>query len=440
LHGAQVVFAFCFLLSAFYAMSDTVISVENLSKRYRLGAIGTSTLREDLSRSWARFRGMPDPTLKVGAAPQERREGGVFWALRDIGFEVKRGEVLGIVGANGAGKSTLLKILSRITAPTSGEVKIKGRIASLLEVGTGFHPDLSGRENVFLNGAILGMSKAEIRRKLDEIVAFSGLDDFINAPVKRYSSGMYVRLAFAVAAHLDPEILILDEVLAVGDAQFQKKCMGKMEDESRNHGRTILFVSHNLQAISTLTKRCLLLSDGACAMMGNTSDVVSAYLEKGARHDLSYSGAPSAEMPQVVRVEVATSEAGNVHIHGKPLRLTFDIATPHAIESAVFSFKITDAMSQPVAHFWIFDAETPFCRKAGVHRLVCHIPRLRLYMGKYAIMTHLSEAEGGRYFQTLEGICPFEVAMYGIPRRWRWNHGDCKYLEENSWTVAGEIQ
>jgi lipopolysaccharide transport system ATP-binding protein len=268
-------------------MSDVVISVENLSKLYRLGAIGTSTLREDLSRGWARLRGRPDPTLKVGAAQQPRQEGGVFWALREISFEVNRGEVLGIIGANGAGKSTLLKILSRITAPTSGEAKLKGRIASLLEVGTGFHPDLSGRENIYLNGAILGMSKAEIRRKLGEIVAFSGLDEFIDTPVKRYSSGMYVRLAFAVAAHLDPEILILDEVLAVGDAQFQKKCLGKMGDVAKA-GRTVLFVSHNMPAVQRLCTRALLLNDGAIELRGDVSQVTNAYLLRGTAPGLAW--------------------------------------------------------------------------------------------------------------------------------------------------------
>ena len=209
-------------------MSDRAILVENLSKAYRLGAIGSSTLRGDLSRRWARILGKPDLAGSVDSPRGERQSGGFFWALRDFNMVVKRGEVLGIVGENGAGKSTLLKILSRITAPTSGVVKVKGRIASLLEVGTGFNPDLTGRENIYLNGAILGMTVAEIRKKFDEIVDFSGVEEFIDTPVKRYSSGMSVRLAFAVAAHLDPDILLFDEVLAVGDAAFQRKCLGKM--------------------------------------------------------------------------------------------------------------------------------------------------------------------------------------------------------------------
>ncbi len=241
-------------------MSDTVIQVERLSKRYRLGTIGTGTLSHDLNRWWARVRGRPDPAAKIGQGRKADDEDFV-WALRDVSFEVNRGEVLGIIGRNGAGKSTLLKILSRVTAPTAGEVRIRGRIASLLEVGTGFHPELTGRENIFLNGAILGMNKAEILRKFDEIVAFSEVEKFIDTPVKRYSSGMYVRLAFAVAAHLEPEILIVDEVLAVGDAEFQKKCLGKM-GEAAGRGRTVLFVSHNMHAISELCTRVILMEGG----------------------------------------------------------------------------------------------------------------------------------------------------------------------------------
>jgi lipopolysaccharide transport system ATP-binding protein len=258
-------------------MSDTVISVENVSKAYRLGQIGGGTLREDVSRWWAKLRGKPDPTLKIGQEHHARKMGEQFWALDDVSFEVKEGEVLGIIGRNGAGKSTLLKILSQVTTPTSGEIKVKGRIASLLEVGTGFHPELTGRENIFLNGAILGMTKAEIRKKFDEIVAFSGIEEFIDTPVKRYSSGMYVRLAFAVAAHLEPEILIVDEVLAVGDAEFQKKCMGKMQDVSKG-GRTILFVSHNMAAIGKLCQRCIMLKNGTPIVSGDTDSVISAYV------------------------------------------------------------------------------------------------------------------------------------------------------------------
>src|SRR5580698_9011432 len=235
-------------------MKDTVIKVENISKRYRLGEVGTGTLSHDFNRWWHRVRGKEDPYLRIDATNDRTQKGDsdYAWALKDVSFEVKRGEVLGIIGRNGAGKSTLLKILSRVTTPTSGEIKIKGRIASLLEVGTGFNPELTGRDNIYLNGAILGMRKREIDEKFDEIVAFSGVERYIDTPVKRYSSGMYVRLAFAVAAHLESEILIIDEVLAVGDAEFQKKCLGKIGDVSKGEGRTVLFVSHNIGTILQL--------------------------------------------------------------------------------------------------------------------------------------------------------------------------------------------
>ena len=240
----------------------TVISVENLSKSYRLGQIGTGTFSRDLQVWWARTRGKPNPLLKIGQVDHGNQVGETIWALKDVTFQVEQGEVLGVIGKNGAGKSTLLKILSRVTAPTSGRVKVKGRIASLLEVGTGFHPELTGRENIYLNGAILGMTKDEVRRKFDEIVDFAGIEQFIDTPVKRYSSGMYVRLAFAVAAHLESEILLVDEVLAVGDAEFQKKCLGKMGDVASKEGRTVLFVSHNMGAIENLCNTAIYLDKG----------------------------------------------------------------------------------------------------------------------------------------------------------------------------------
>jgi lipopolysaccharide transport system ATP-binding protein len=255
---------------------SVVISIERVSKSYRLGMIGGATLKDDFARWWAKVRGQPDPLAAIGAEHHARQIGEEFWALQDVSFDVHEGQVMAIVGRNGAGKSTLLKILSQVTAPTSGEIKIKGRIASLLEVGTGFHPELTGRENVFLNGAILGMTKAEIRRKFDEIVAFSEIETFIDTPVKRYSSGMYVRLAFAVAAHLDPEILIVDEVLAVGDAEFQKKCLGKIREVGRS-GRTVLFVSHNVNAVSTLCTEAAVLRDGELIFAGDVREALTHY-------------------------------------------------------------------------------------------------------------------------------------------------------------------
>ena len=259
---------------------STVIKVENLSKQYRLGQVGTGTISHDVNRWWHKIRGKEDPYLKIGESNDRTVKGGsdYVWALKDINFEVQQGEVLGIIGRNGAGKSTLLKILSRTTSPTTGSVKIKGRVASLLEVGTGFHPELSGRDNIFLNGAILGMTRREIQSKFDEIVDFAGVERYIDTPVKRYSSGMYVRLAFAVAAHLEPEILIVDEVLAVGDAEFQKKALGKMKQVSRTEGRTVLFVSHNIQAIQNLCSKVILLSNGEKTQEGNTNNVIDRYL------------------------------------------------------------------------------------------------------------------------------------------------------------------
>jgi lipopolysaccharide transport system ATP-binding protein len=264
-------------------MSNVVIKVENVGKQYRLGSVGTGTISHDLNRWWAKARGKEDPYLKIGEANDRSKKGesDLVWALKDINFEVKQAEVLGIIGRNGAGKSTLLKILSRVTGPTTGDIKVKGRIASLLEVGTGFHPELTGRENIFLNGAILGMSKHEIKSKFDEIVDFSGVERYIDTPVKRYSSGMYVRLAFAVAAHLEPEILIVDEVLAVGDAEFQKKCLGKMKDVS-GQGRTVLFVSHNMSAIRNLCTRVVTMSQGQIAFDGDVSEGISKYLSQNA--------------------------------------------------------------------------------------------------------------------------------------------------------------
>lgn len=257
------------------------ISVEHITKAYRLGTIGSSTLGADLARWWATARGRPDPRYRVGEEHKSRREGEIFWALNDVSFSVQPGEVVGIVGKNGAGKSTMLKILSQVTAPTGGRIWYRGRIASLLEVGTGFHPELTGRENVFLNGAILGMTVPEIRSKFDEIVAFSECEQFLDTPVKRYSSGMYVRLAFAVAAHLDPDILVVDEVLAVGDAQFQKKCLGKIRDVS-GHGRTVLFVSHSMSAVAALCTRGLLFTEGRIVLDGDIPSVVAAYHAAGA--------------------------------------------------------------------------------------------------------------------------------------------------------------
>ena len=261
---------------------NIILKAENISKQYRLGTVGTGTLSHDLNRWWHSIRGKEDPYLKIGGVNDRslKASGDYVWALKDINFEVKQGEVLGIIGKNGAGKSTLLKILSRVTAPSTGIIKTKGRIASLLEVGTGFHPELTGRENIYLNGAILGMTKSEISSKLDEIIDFSGCEMYIDTPVKRYSSGMTVRLGFAVAAHLEPEILVVDEVLAVGDVDFQKKAIGKMKDLSKGQGRTVLFVSHNMNSVQSLCTSGILLENGGLKYSGSTEKTISEYLKR----------------------------------------------------------------------------------------------------------------------------------------------------------------
>lgn len=279
-------------------MADTVIQVENLSKAYQIGQIGSGTISRDIDRLWQmKVLRREDPFLKVGETNDRSTKGesNIVWSLKDINFEVKQGDAVGIIGKNGAGKSTLLKLLSRVTSPTTGSIKVKGRIASLLEVGTGFHPELSGRENIYLNGAILGMRKKEITRKLDEIIDFSGVERYIDTPVKRYSSGMYVRLAFAVAAHLESEILIVDEVLAVGDAEFQKKCLGKMGDISKGEGRTVLFVSHNMSAVKGLCDRGIVLENGLVSFNGDVDNAIDRYLKNennSASKSWDFSNAP----------------------------------------------------------------------------------------------------------------------------------------------------
>ena len=299
-------------------MSDVAIKVENLGKQYRLGEIGTGTLSQDLNRTWARIRGKEDPFAKIGEANDRTKKGesDFVWSLRDVNFEVKQGEVLGIIGRNGAGKSTLLKILSKVTAPTTGNVKVRGRIASLLEVGTGFHPELTGRENIFLNGAILGMTKIEIHKKFDEIVDFSGVERYIDTPVKRYSSGMYVRLAFAVAAFLEPEILIIDEVLAVGDAEFQKKCLGRMKDVSVNDGRTVLFVSHNMEAVQNLCSHAILMQHGSVIYDGDIQSAINTYVSRFLIQETEKqwepSEAPGNNNARLLRARVSNLVSGSI--------------------------------------------------------------------------------------------------------------------------------
>jgi len=377
-------------------MSDVVISVENLSKYYRLGEIGGGTLQEDFQRWWAGMRGKEDPLLKVDGSG---RAAGDLWALRDVSFEVRQGEVLGIVGRNGAGKSTLLKILSRTTAPTEGRVRVRGRIASLLEVGTGFHPELTGRENIFLNGAILGMKKAEITRKLDEIIDFSGVERFVDTPVKRYSSGMYVRLAFAVAAHLEPEILIVDEVLAVGDADFQKKCLGKMQQVSRG-GRTVLFVSHNLAMVSSLCTVGVHLAGGQLVKQGTAQSAI-----------LSYAGA-SGDSPGSVDFSKTARRVGDDCVEllsgavlneqgvsvaevdiGQALKISMHyriIGEPHRRYFPNFHFHRSDGSCA-----FVVNATDIQPRPEGSYAATCEVPGHFLNDGLYSVRLVVTSYEGG---------------------------------------------
>ena len=295
-------------------MSNTVIEFNNVGKQYILGTIGTGTLSQDLNRWWANIRGKEDPYLKIGETNDRTQKGDsrFVWALRDINFKVEQGDVVGIVGKNGAGKSTLLKILSRVTSPTTGDIKIKGRIASLLEVGTGFHPEMTGRENIFMNGSIMGMTKAEIKSKFDEIVDFAGVAKYVDTPVKRYSSGMMVRLGFAIAAHLEPEILVVDEVLAVGDAEFQKKAIGKMQDVSKGEGRTVLFVSHNMAAVRSLCTRGVMLKNGMVDYIGNIPDTLEHYLKND-------DSAQKEKIIDNVKFTKSTLKITNIEINGTEL-------------------------------------------------------------------------------------------------------------------------
>ena len=297
---------------------DVILKVENVSKQYRLGLIGTGTLSHDLNRWWHRIRGKEDPFLKVGETNDRSTSGDskYVWALKDINFEVERGEVLGIIGKNGAGKCTLLKILSQVTGPTTGSIKSKGRIASLLEVGTGFHPEMTGKENIYLNGAILGMTKKEIGSKLDEIISFSGCERYIDTPVKRYSSGMKVRLAFAVAAHLEPDILVVDEVLAVGDAEFQKKAIGKMQDISKGHGRTVLFVSHNMMSVKSICTKAMILEQGRITEYGNVNEMVDKYLMNASNETASFN---------IVNQKADQIEVKSISIKDNGINGSFDI-------------------------------------------------------------------------------------------------------------------
>ena len=407
-------------------MSNTVIKVENLSKQYRLGTVGTGSFAHDLNRGWHRMRGKEDPYLTIGETNDREVKGSseYVWALKDINFEVKQGEVLGIIGRNGAGKSTLLKILSRTTSPTTGAVKIKGRVASLLEVGTGFHPELSGRENIFLNGAILGMTRHEIKRKFDEIVDFAGVERYIDTPVKRYSSGMYVRLAFGVAAHLEPEILIVDEVLAVGDAEFQKKALGKMKDISNKEGRTVLFVSHNMTAIKNLCPACIYLKNGSIHSMGETEQIMNQYLSHNTSSSLTqfYDDpfiAPGNEKIKMKRIEVVPK-----------LATTDEPITIHTAINIEFEFwnYIEEIPINLSLHLFTMQSECVFNvgtssvkLSKGIHKAVCEIPGNLLNDGIYSV-SMMVVGEASYMIYNFEDAVSFEVAEKRKGSNWHGKH------------------
>jgi lipopolysaccharide transport system ATP-binding protein len=372
---------------------NIILKAENISKQYRLGTVGTGTLSHDLNRFWHKIRGKEDPYLKVGEVNDRSSKGTseYVWALKDINFEVEAGEVLGIIGKNGAGKSTLLKILSKVTAPTMGSIKSRGRIASLLEVGTGFNPELTGRENIYLNGAILGMTKKEITSKLDEIIEFSGCERYIDTPTKRYSSGMTVRLAFAVAAFLEPEILVVDEVLAVGDAEFQKKAIGKMQDISREGGRTVLFVSHNMAAVQSLCTRSVVMQNGTIKYVGETEDAIQFYL-KDSSSDFEMDKVEHRKGNGIIKlknVSVYSTSKDVLPQTGKKFIIDFEFDNPQKFDSSKmkFDFRVDDYAGQRIV--WMSTSVVNSLHHENCSSISFEIEKLNLNKGTYYVTTHL---------------------------------------------------
>jgi lipopolysaccharide transport system ATP-binding protein len=396
-------------------MSNTVIKAEGISKLYRLGEVGTGTLSHDLNRWWAKIRGKEDPFSKLGDTNDRTTKdtSGYVWALKDLDFDIAEGEAVGIIGRNGAGKSTLLKILSRTTLPTNGNIKIKGRIASLLEVGTGFHPELSGRDNIYLNGAILGMNKAEISRKFDAIVDFAGVERYIDTPVKRYSSGMYVRLAFGVAAHLEPEILIVDEVLAVGDAEFQKKALGKMRDVSSSEGRTVLFVSHNMGAISQLCSKAMVMHQGRILSYGSVSSAIDYYLQSGISEAGSEYVNSSPKPSDILRIQLLDKkeQISNSFGFDEDIIFHFNVQLESTIvETAYVGFRIMDKGERNV--FTTQIRLSDYCKRAGNYTIRAKIPKGVLVPNSYSPMVAL-HIPNQRVINYLESPVRFTVEETG---------------------------
>jgi len=419
-------------------MGDVILKIENISKQYRLGTVGTGTISHDLNRWWHKVRGKEDPYLKIGAVNDRsaKATADYAWALKDINFEVKQGEILGIIGKNGAGKSTLLKILSRVTSPTTGKIKTKGRIASLLEVGTGFHPELTGRENIYLNGAILGMTKTEIALKIDEIIDFSGCQMYIDTPTKRYSSGMTVRLAFAVAAHLEPDILVVDEVLAVGDAEFQKKAIGKMQDISRGEGRTVLFVSHNMASVKSLCTRGILLENGTSVFSGEIDDVINRYLNYTEGTYKYIAKRNQIEQGSYIKsVEVITSLNNGMHEFGKDLKVSVELFSDKRFAEPAISYQILSRDNIPLIHELNLNSENSFCDERGSYLLTSTIKDLKLYQGHYRLNVYFADNFSKSKIDSALEVCDFEVINKN-KRPYYWQKDSALYKEDNThWEI-----
>lgn len=422
-------------------MSKVVIKAENISKQYRLGLVGTGTVKDDMKRWWHNLRGKEDPFLKIGEANDRSSKGesDYVWSLRNINFEINQGDSVGIIGRNGAGKSTLLKILSQVTQPTTGKIYTKGRIASLLEVGTGFHPEMTGRENIYLNGAILGMRKHEIKRKFDEIVAFSGVERYIDTPVKRYSSGMYVRLAFAVAAHLESEILIVDEVLAVGDAEFQKKCLGKMNEVSKGEGRTVLFVSHSMASVKKLCNKGIVLHNGKNVFNGNIESVINYYENNLVSNDrnlsIKYSESPNLPM-QIKSVNLLNNRANKVFTTDDELIFEFEVITRQIVEGAYVTVDLKDINDELI--YWSGDYSSKRFKNniIGDSKLLCKLPKNILTSGSYNVTFAIFSPVKGVVQNEISNVITFEIeesqhsylsqyninypGKIGIPSQWEY--------------------
>ena len=390
---------------------STAIEFNHVGKQYRLGLVSTRTLSHDLNRWWqTSVLGKEDPYLKIGEVNDRATagEGEYVWALRDIDFKVEQGDVVGIIGKNGAGKSTLLKLLSKVTGPTTGTIRARGRIGALLEVGTGFHPEMTGRENIYMNGAIMGMTKNDIARKLDEIVAFSGCERYIDTPVKRYSSGMTVRLGFAVAAHLDPEILVVDEVLAVGDAEFQKKAIGKMQDVSRGEGRTVLFVSHNMASIQRLCRSGLLLDKGAIAYSGSASEAVSRYLSSVIVQSEYYNHCPSVSDKLVLLYAHVGPAQGTVVYSTTPVEIVFRVRVNQQVSHLVIGFNLMSSYQYPLARADYNDSDGVPSLPPGEYVFRFVIPSNTLSNGDYKIELDIAE-KGVRNYAGDNTLLSFQV-------------------------------